>query len=125
VDTRKKILTIEQARQIPRPVAMAIGCFDVLRASTIRELEGARRDSGTRECRLLAVVVPSDPEVLSAAARAEMAAALRMVDYVVTADPATADRLGEFLGCFPILRLSAADALRARELKDDVRSRQK
>ena len=123
MDTRNKILTLEQARGLCGPAAMAIGSFDVLRASTIRELQNAR--SQLPEGGILLVVVPANGEFLTLEARAELAAAIRMVDYVVTAEGETADRLGELLKCSPIVRLSEGDALRSRELRENVRSRQK
>ncbi|HUA57549.1 MAG TPA: hypothetical protein VML19_02270 [Verrucomicrobiae bacterium] len=123
MDTRQKILTLDQARQLSGAAAMAIGAFDVLRASTIRELQNVR--SQLPEGGILLVVVLADGVFLTQEARAELAAALRMVDYVVTAEGEAADRLGESLKCSPIVRLSEGDAQRSRELKEHVRGRQK
>jgi bifunctional ADP-heptose synthase (sugar kinase/adenylyltransferase) len=124
VDTRKKILTVEEAGRLSGPIALVTGEFDVLRASHIRDLEDVRNHA-PKEAALLVAVLPAPGALLAQQARAELVAALRMVDYVVTADPDTADRLSETLMCFPILRMSTADASRGRELKEHVRSRQK
>ena len=122
MDTRSKIITVDEALRLTPPVTVVAGSFDVLRASHIRDLDGARLE---REAALLVVVVPALGECLPQAARAELAAALRMVDYVVTADAETAGRLGQVLMCSPIVRLSAPDASRARDLKEHVRRRQR
>ena len=123
MDTRTKILTLEAAHRLQGPVALVIGNFDVLRASLVRELAEIRRrlPEGTA---LVAAVVPAPDASLPQHARAELAAGLRMLDYVVTADERTADRLGETLRCPMISRMSAADVSRARDLKEHVRRRQ-
>ena len=85
-------------RQAGRTIAFANGCFDVLHVGHVRYLDGA-----SREADRLVVAVNDDESVralkgpgrpaLPAAARAEMIAALRMVDYVVVFPERTADRL--------------------------------
>ena len=115
MDTRTKILTAEAARQIPVPLVVATGYFDVLRAAHIREL-GALREHGP----LLVIVLPIENELLEQRARAELVAALRMVDYVVTADRDGADALLEALKPIRVERLEAADADRARQLIQHV-----
>ena len=79
-------------------VAFANGCFDVLHVGHVRYLEGARREADR-----LVVAVNDDESVrglkgpgqpiLPAAARAELVAALRAVDYVVTFPERTVERL--------------------------------
>jgi bifunctional ADP-heptose synthase (sugar kinase/adenylyltransferase) len=120
VDTRYKILNIELASRLAEPIALVAGGFNVLRAAHIRELEAARRD-GTR---LLVVVLPASREYLSQPARAELVAALRMVDYVVIADRQAAHRLAEVLKASPVVSLEAGDDRRTRELKEHVHRRQ-
>ena len=75
-------------RRAGRTIAMANGCFDVLHVGHVRYLEGARREADR-----LVVAVNDDESVralkgegrpiLPAAARAELVAAVRAVDYVV------------------------------------------
>jgi bifunctional ADP-heptose synthase (sugar kinase/adenylyltransferase) len=101
---------------------MVTGYFDVLRAAHIHELEAVRRR--TPAARLLAMVLPASVEYLAQRARGELVAALRMVDYVVTADFAAVDRLAGILKPVEIVRLETADARRARELKEHVHRRQ-
>jgi len=115
------MISAAQALRLARPITLVAGTFDVLRASHIRELSAA---GGSPEAALLVVVLPSSGECLPQHARAELVAALRMVDYVVTADTETADRLGEILMCSPIVRMCETDASRARDLRDHVRRRQ-
>ncbi len=71
-----------------RNVVLTNGCFDILHAGHVRYLEGAKREGG-----VLVVGINSDGSVrklkgagrpiLPAQARAELVAALRVVDYVV------------------------------------------
>ena len=122
MDTRSKILTLAEAASLPGPLAMVTGHFDILRAAHIHALEALR--SSAAGARLLAVVLPAPDEILAQPARAELVAALRVIDYVVIADAAEARRLADSLQPVEIVRLEAADALRARELKGHVHRRQ-
>ena len=89
---------VAQDRDAGRRVAFANGCFDVLHAGHVRYLAGARRE-GDR----LVVAVNDDDSVralkgrgrpiLPAAARVELVAALRDVDYVVMFSDRTVERL--------------------------------
>ncbi len=81
MDTRGKILTPEQAVKCARSVSanLIVGCFDVLQASTIGRLTSMARP----EARLFAIVLHDPAAVLSLQARAELAAALRVIDYVI------------------------------------------
>jgi glycerol-3-phosphate cytidylyltransferase-like family protein len=101
-------------------MTLVTGCFNVLRAAHVRELEAVRRP-GTK---LLVIVLPTPDEYLTQQARAELVAGLRMVDYVVLADVETADRLAEILKCLPVVRLEVGDGWRSRELKEHVHRRQ-
>jgi rfaE bifunctional protein nucleotidyltransferase chain/domain len=75
-------------RRAGRTVALANGCFDLLHVGHVRYLEGA-----SREADRLVVAINDDASVrglkgagrpiLPAEARAELVAALRVVDYVV------------------------------------------
>jgi D-glycero-beta-D-manno-heptose 1-phosphate adenylyltransferase len=85
-----------------RALAFANGCFDVLHVGHVRYLEGAAREADR-----LIVAVNDDAAVerlkgpgrpvLPAADRAELVAALRVVDYVVVFPDATVARLLENL----------------------------
>jgi D-glycero-beta-D-manno-heptose 1-phosphate adenylyltransferase len=85
-------------RAAGRTIAFANGCFDLLHVGHVRYLEGARRE-GDR----LIVAINDDASVralkgngqpvLPAEARAELVAALRVVDYVVIFPDRTVERL--------------------------------
>ena len=118
MDTRSKILTLAAAFKLRPPLAIATGYFDVLRSEHARELAGVRHHP------LLVIVLPLADEILALPARAELVAALRVVDYVVTADYGDLDRLIESLKPVELVRLEAADGRRARQLMEHVHSRQ-
>ena len=121
MDTRSKILTVEEARSraFPAPVVVT-GYFDLLRAVHERELDAIRRRTAGP---LLAVVLPWEEAYLSQRARAEMVAALRVVDYVIAPDVGDAAALVAALGPCELVRLEAADRLRNRELIEHVHLR--
>ena len=83
---------------IRRTVAFANGCFDVLHVGHVRYLAGAAREADR-----LVVAINDDQSVwrlkgsgrpiLSGAARAELVASLKGVDYVVLFPEDTVDRL--------------------------------
>jgi len=122
VDTRSKILTGSSvnASQCPRPLAVVSGIFDVLRTTHARELTQIR----DRVQSLLVVVLPASAELLPQRSRAELVAALRVVDYVVIADHTELDRLIESVKPEEFVRLEAADAIRTRQLIEHVHRRQ-
>ena len=116
MDTRSKILTVEAATQISdRPVVLVTGTFDIIRADHIRQLNDLPPG------RVLAVVLPAPIDFLPQSARSEVVAALRMIDYVVAAGPDAVDQLIHALDPAAVVRLEAADALRARHLIEHVR----
>lgn len=123
MDTRTKILTLEAARGLraPSPVVVT-GYFDVLRAAHARELEDARRRTAAGT--LIAFVLPFDAEILPLRARAEMAAALRVIDYVVTGDERDLATLADSIHPLAVVRMEADDARRNRELVQHVHRRQ-
>jgi hypothetical protein len=114
MDTRSKIVSAGAA---PAGCTVAAGYFDVLRAEHARDLAALPRP-------LLVVVLPLAGELMSQRARAEMAAALRMVDYVVIADTTDAAAFCERLAPARIVRMDADDERRTRELREHVRDRQ-
>ena len=120
MDTRRKILTPEAARALRVPsLAMATGYFDILRADHARALADLRQRTGAAT--LLAVVLPWKNALLEGRARSEMAAALRMVDYVVSIDESDLSALAAVLQPVELLRLEAVECRRARELAEHVR----
>jgi rfaE bifunctional protein nucleotidyltransferase chain/domain len=82
------VRAVADDRRAGRRIAFANGCFDVLHAGHVRYLDGARRE-GDRlivavndDASVRALKGPGRP-ILPGAARAELVAALRGVDYVV------------------------------------------
>ena len=118
MDTRNKILTIAAACALPRgEMTVASGYFDGLRAAHVHDLAGLPRP-------LLAAVLPPASELLNARARAEMVAALRIIDYVVIVNERELDALIGILAPPRVARLESSDLLRTRRLIEHVRSRQ-
>lgn len=89
---------IGRERAAGRTVALANGCFDVLHVGHVRYLQGAAAEADR-----LIVAINDDESVaelkgpgrpiLPASDRAELVAALRGVDYVVTFGERTVERL--------------------------------
>lgn len=123
MDTRSKILTAEAAESLPVPLVLVTGYFDFLRAETIRELQQVRQR--TPGYRVLVAVVTDPGSVLDSAARAELVAALRMVDYVVTTNHDHVDAFVERLRPAELVRLETGDLRRRRRLIEDVQRSQK
>ena len=98
---RLRELVAEHKRQ-GRGVVFANGCFDTLHVGHIRYLEGARREGD-----ILVVAVNSDSSVcalkgagrpiLAEAARVDLVAALRAVDYVVLFSKPNVEALLEYV----------------------------
>jgi bifunctional ADP-heptose synthase (sugar kinase/adenylyltransferase) len=125
VDTRTKIITPEEACALargPQNAALATGHFDVLLAAHVREL-GRVRDSLPDAVLLVALGTPDEP-LLDARARAEMVAALAMVDYVVSLEDRQMESLLAAFSAERIVRLEAAHQQRMRELIQHVHRRQ-
>ena len=89
---------VARDRATGKRIAFANGCFDILHVGHVRYLEGAAAEADrlivavnddTSERRLKG---PTRP-ILSAADRAELVAALRVVDYVVVFGDPTVERL--------------------------------
>src|SRR5260370_10004885 len=94
---------LREARQAGKRVVLANGCFDTLHVGHIRYLESARREGD-----ILVVAVNSDSSlrhlkgagrpILNEQARAQLVAAIRVVDFVlVFVDPNLEKLLAEFL----------------------------
>ena len=124
MDTRSKILNTEAARAVIAhaqsnggSLRVVTGTFDVLQASHVRDLEAVAGD--TKLDLLLVVLTPPADPILDERARAEMVAALAMVDYVVTA----AEDLLCALPSDAVIHLEAEDENRARQLIEHVHRR--
>lgn len=89
---------ITQDRREGRSIAFANGCFDILHVGHVRYLDGAAREADR-----LIVAINDDGSVralkgegrpvMPAVERAELVAALRAVDYVVTFSESNVERL--------------------------------
>jgi len=122
LDTRSKILTHAGVEQLSGPWTLVTGYFDPLRAAHARELQQVRdRTSGRR---LMVAVLTHAREVLDVGARAELVAALRVVDYVVTVDHEDLDAFIERLRAAEVVRLERADLDRTRQLIADAQRSQ-
>ena len=119
MDTRTKIV---EAGQAPPGCTVVTGTFDVMLAADAKELEQIRAQSPAGA--LCVVILPLAGELLAQRARAELAAALRMVDYVVIADDPAPEDLLAALEPARIVRLEGVHALRKRQLTEHVHSRQ-
>lgn len=124
MDTRSKILTAEGARSLSpaRPLVVVKGYFNLLRAEPARELAEIRRRTGAAA--LLAVVMPLAGGLLPLRARAELAAALRVIDYVLPGDCEDWNELVSLLHPAETVSLEDADMRRARQLIEHVHRRQ-
>ena len=89
---------IARDRAAGKTIAFANGCFDLLHVGHVRYLQGAAGEAD----RLIVAVNDDDAvaglkgpgqPILPAAERAEIVAAIRGVDYVVTFNDATVERL--------------------------------
>ena len=120
MDTRSKILT--SADSLPRPITLVAGYFDVLRAAHAGERQKVRDRTGGRP--LVVVVLTCRGELLSQRARAELVAAIRVVDYVLIADNEELHRLIERLNPAEVVRLEEADRRRTRRLIEHAQREQ-
>ena len=121
LDTRHKILSPEEAAAtIQRPFLAIAGHFDPMTAAIARRITDFRRP-GLR----IAVIVTDPPDpVLPQRARAELAAALSSVDYVVAAKDNTSAEITARLQPDEVIQEEAADLRRTQDLISHVRSRQ-
>ncbi len=117
MDTRSKIIS---PREAPPDAVLVVGHFDVPGVEHARAL----REIGERGRPVVAAVLPprdgAAGEVLAGSARAQMAAALRMIDYVLIA--AQPGQLGDLedlvkqLQPAEIIPLEEAESRRMRRL---------
>ena len=112
------------ASAAPCGAVLVAANFDVPSAEQVRELQEIRdrHPAGA----FIAAVLPCEREVLGQSARAEMAAALRVVDYVLIVERAACpddfDRLVDRLQPAALIRLEEADMHRLRRLIEHVRN---
>lgn len=85
MDTRSKIITAEQALERVPECGAVLASFDVLTAERIRRLQAIRHDSPS----LMAILADVSGSLLNVTARAELAAALSLIDWVVIAEDST------------------------------------
>jgi hypothetical protein len=112
MDTRKKIIDAAQAASIAAAGATVVsGYFDPLIASHAERLAKLK----PADSKLLVLIATPANAILPAAARAELVAGLRAVDYVAE----LAD------GVVPLIRLEQEDDERYRALLQHVHARQK
>jgi len=126
MDTRGKIIDCERAAALAAKlradgasITVVTGYFDVLVAGHVRRL----RQVASEAAKLFVVVLDPPAPVLAARARAEMAAALAMVDYVVPAGNQSAEGLLSRFADSEIVREESADLLRAERLNQHVQRR--
>jgi glycerol-3-phosphate cytidylyltransferase-like family protein len=94
----------------------------VLRAWHVIELQQLRERA--RGAKLLVALVTAPSELMDSRSRAELVAALRMVDYVVTANHDELDGFIQHLRPVELARLEAADLGCRKQLIEDVQRRQ-
>jgi len=105
-------------RRTRNPTAPA-GRFDVLVAEHVRRL----RQIAMGDVTLFVILLDPSAPLLATRARAEMMAALAMVDYVVPAGERAAEGLLSHFTTSEIVREESADLLRAERLSQHVQRR--
>jgi len=119
MDTRHKILTLEEARLLPPPAVAFVTHLEVLRAAHVQKLQGlADANPGT----LLVVLTDPASPLVPLQARAELAAALRVVDYVVPS-PEGAEPVLSAVHAALVVHDEEEDIERTRLLIEHVRRR--
>ena len=126
MDTRDKIIDCDHAatlavqlRKQGVSLKAVTGYFDVLVAEHVRRLRAIAGEGS----KLFVVLLDPPLPLLAARARAEMVAALAMVDYVVPAGGQEAEGLLNRFAASEIVREESADLLRAQRLSQHVQRR--
>ena len=126
MDTRTKIIGLDRAGALFSSLAgkgggivVARGSFDLLSAEHCRRLAGAKERG---KYLVAAVYADKDPQetVLGQVARAQMVAALAVVDYVVICDQAQTERT---VSPWRATAVVDADPISARDVIGDVLQR--
>lgn len=119
LNTRTKIVSLETALSRDGRIAVVSGYFDPLIAEHVRRLRELRHGF---DCLIVSVADPPAP-ILEASARAELLAALAIVDYVVVpSEPQVLDGLAQRPN-ITVFHEEAADAERFKRLAEHVRRR--
>jgi len=122
LDTRKKILTLDEAVEVidrSGKLTVIVGHFDPVTAAHAHRISGLLGNTDR-----LAVVVTDPPEpVLPQRARAELMAALQAVDYVVAAMHNTSAEIIARLQPDEVIQEEGADLRRTQELIAHVHRR--
>lgn len=126
MDTRTKVIgaaaALEAARRVRasgKRVKLVKGCFDPLLAAQARRL---RELADPASALFVAICEPAHP-ILPARARAELVAALAMVDYVILAEAPASDGFPDGLEPDETEREEAADERLTENLIRHVQSR--
>jgi hypothetical protein len=123
MDTRAKIIDLASAARLRRPgvrLKLVTGYFDVLTPDLVRRLRSLS-DGG----RLIAFVLDPPNPLLPSRARAELAASLSMIDYVLLLPEVGLERSLEEIRPDEVVREETADGKRSRALIEHVHQRQR
>jgi bifunctional ADP-heptose synthase (sugar kinase/adenylyltransferase) len=123
MDTRAKIIDLATAARLRSPGArlkLVAGYFDVLTPALVRRLR-----SLSDGARLIAVVLDPPKPLLPSQARAELAAALSMIDYVLSPQGQSLEKAIEEIRPDEVVREDLADGKRSQALIEHVHQRQK
>ena len=123
MDTRAKIIDLASAARLRRPgvrLKVVTGYFDVLTPDLVRRLRSLS-DGG----RLIAVVLDPPNPLLPSRARAELAASLSMIDYVLLLPEVGLQRALEEIRPDEVVREETADGKRSQALIEHVHQRQR
>jgi bifunctional ADP-heptose synthase (sugar kinase/adenylyltransferase) len=126
MDTRTKIIDLASAAGIAADLRsqgarlkLVAGYFDVLTPEHVRRLRALSNGE-----RIIAVVLdPTDP-LLPPQARAELAASLSMIDYVLLLQGASLEHALEQIRPHEVIREEMADGRRSQALIEHVHRRQ-
>ena len=121
MDTRAKIIDLASAARLRRPgvrLKLVAGYFDVLTPDLVRRLRSLS-DGG----RLIAVVLDPPNPLLPSRARAELAASLSMIDYVLPLPDTGLEKALEEIRPDEVVREDTADGKRSQALIEHVHQR--
>ena len=123
MDTRAKIIDLASAARLRRPgvrLKLIAGYFDVLTPDLVSRLRSLA-DGGL----LMAVVVDPPNPLLPARARAELAAALSVIDYVLLLPDVGLEKVLQEIRPDEVVREDMADGKRSQALIEHVHQRQR
>ncbi|MBS1877386.1 MAG: hypothetical protein JSU00_29510 [Acidobacteria bacterium] len=122
MDTRSKIVSLETAlgAAADRDTAVVVGYFDPLQLDHARRIAEIR---ASHECVIVALEDPPSP-VLDARSRAQLSAAMDLIDYVVLPQECASSAGFERISHHTVYREEAADEARFQRLIDRTHRRQ-